>query len=170
MTKKGLVLEIRWCFSASSGYSYFRFMKVRKFGKMFFVDGRGEYRQSKECMKAMETKAGQRSGIKLKGMTLCDKFLLLRNYAECFFVFIGVRNMRGRKRICVVSDGRVRVTWSCFSYIPLSLPLVQQARSREQVARYPPRLPLGGVQYSYFVKYLLAQRVLGVYIVLGNWS
>jgi len=43
--------------------------------------------------------------------SLCDKFLLFRDYAECFFLsFWGTEE---RKRRCVVIDRRIR-SWFCF--------------------------------------------------------
>jgi len=101
------------------------------------MDGR-EHRLLKERMKAMEMKAGQESGIELKGQesgSLCDVFLLLRDCTECFFLLLlfGMWNVQGRERRCVMIDGRIR-TWPYFRHTLLSLLIVLARTKRRRCA------------------------------------
>jgi len=56
----------------------------------------------------------------LESRSLCDGNHLLRDYTE--YLFILSWNTEEGKRICVVTDRRIR-DWFCFGYILLSLPL-----------------------------------------------
>lgn len=90
-TKKCQVLEIGWCCSTCSGYSFFCFMEAWKLGRLFFVDGRvgvWTVKGMHECYWD-EGKAKVRHWTKGEGeWESSGCIFLLRNCAERFILLL----------------------------------------------------------------------------------